>query len=78
MPEDQPDTSANLIISPLPTGATTYHLQEQLHDLQATTIVELFEVDADYHAQLITKLIHEHAPHLIVRSSKNVEDNSAT
>ena len=38
---------------------------------------ELFEVDADYHAQLITKLIHEHAPHLIVRSSKNVEDNSA-
>jgi len=46
MPEDQPDTSANLIISPLPTGVTTYHLQEQLHDLQATTIVELFEVDA--------------------------------
>jgi lambda family phage minor tail protein L len=34
------------IISPLETGVSTYNLQEQLHDLQATTILELFEVNA--------------------------------
>jgi len=40
------DKTTDLIISPLETGVTTYNLQEQLHDLQATTILELFEVNA--------------------------------
>tara|TARA_Y100000034_G_C6900973_1_gene416715 strand:+ start:1517 stop:2689 length:1173 start_codon:yes stop_codon:yes gene_type:complete len=40
------DRENDLIISPLETGVTTYNLQEQLHDLQATTILELFEVNA--------------------------------
>jgi lambda family phage minor tail protein L len=40
------DRRTEIIIPKLQTGVTTYNLQEQLHDLQATTIIELFEVNA--------------------------------
>ena len=40
------DKRNDIIVPNLQTGVTTYNLQEQLHDLQATTIVELFEVNA--------------------------------
>tara|TARA_R100000008_G_C3583577_1_gene170416 strand:+ start:1368 stop:2567 length:1200 start_codon:yes stop_codon:yes gene_type:complete len=47
MPEgEQKDIAGSLVSSPLPTGAATYNFQEQLHDLQATTIIDLYEVDA--------------------------------
>ena len=37
---------------------------------------ELIEVDDEYHAKQLTQLIHEHAPHLIVRSSVQQVDAS--
>ena len=40
------DRRTEIIIPKLQTGVTTYNLQEQLHDLQSTTIIELFEVNA--------------------------------
>ena len=40
------DKRNEIIVPNLATGVATYNLQEQLHDLQATTIVELFEVNA--------------------------------
>jgi lambda family phage minor tail protein L len=40
------DKRNDIIVPNLQTGVTTYNLQEQLHNLQATTIVELFEVNA--------------------------------
>ena len=43
---EQKDVGAAQIVSPLETGVSTFNLQEQLHDLQATTIVELYQVDA--------------------------------
>ena len=43
---EQKDVGAAQIDSPLETGVSTFNLQEQLHDLQATTIVELYQVDA--------------------------------
>ena len=33
---------------------------------------ELVEIDADYHARRLTQLIHEHLPHLLVRSSNTI------
>jgi hypothetical protein len=41
---EQKDVGAAQIVSPLETGVSTFNLQEQLHDLQATTIVELYQV----------------------------------
>tara|TARA_Y100000361_G_scaffold146643_1_gene157302 strand:- start:966 stop:2177 length:1212 start_codon:yes stop_codon:yes gene_type:complete len=43
---EQRDVGGSLVVSPLPSGVSTYNFQEQLHDLQATTIIELYEVDA--------------------------------
>lgn len=37
---------------------------------------ELIEIDDEYHAKQLTQLIHEHAPHLIVRSSVQQVDAS--
>ena len=40
------DKRNQLIVPVLPTGVTTYNFQDQLHDLEATAIIELFEVNA--------------------------------
>ena len=40
------DDKRNQLITPvLPTGVATYNFQDQLHDLEATAIIELFEVN---------------------------------
>ena len=52
------DKRNDIIVPNLQTGVTTYNLQEQLHDLQATTIVELFEVNAKKYGVGIYRFHH--------------------